>query len=188
MAISLLSTFIHLSDSTSRQIRMMVEQFFLAAVPPLGRSVAPVPVSPCSWSFQCQMLRSFTTLCRPSLLSKRIMPREEDDKRLCLLLLTDLDDPTRAPHCSNAPAQDVDLMEGRFGCGLAHMRLYWENMAGRRVCVFSRVVCVRVCPQTAPDCRHPSCSGTLAESGAQTASLTHGRLNCLLNRPGPWRS
>lgn len=96
--------------------------------------------------------------------------------------------PDSSPALFQPPAQDVDLMEGRFGCGLAHMRLYWENMAGRRVCVFSRVVCVRVCPQTAPDCRHPSCSGTLAESGAQTASLTHGRLNCLLNRPGPWRS
>ncbi|CAG05703.1 unnamed protein product [Tetraodon nigroviridis] len=43
----------------------------------------------------------FTTLCPHSPFSKRIMPREEDDKRLCLLLLTDLDDPTPAPHCSN---------------------------------------------------------------------------------------
>lgn len=73
----------------------------LAAAAPPGRGGAPVPVSPCSWSFQCQMLRSFTTLCRPSPFSGRMVPREEDDKRLCLLLLTDLDDPTPAPHCSN---------------------------------------------------------------------------------------
>ncbi|KAI9542701.1 hypothetical protein NQZ68_017712 [Dissostichus eleginoides] len=53
------------------------------------------------WSYQSQMLRSSTTLCPPFLSSKRMVPREEDDKRLCLLLLTDLDDLTPAPHCSN---------------------------------------------------------------------------------------
>ncbi|KAF0043292.1 hypothetical protein F2P81_004629 [Scophthalmus maximus] len=68
---------------------------------PLGCGVAPVPFSPCSWSYQSQMLRSSTTLCPPCLSSRRMVPREEDDKRLCLLLLTDLDDLTPAPHCSN---------------------------------------------------------------------------------------
>lgn len=49
--------------------------------------------------------------------------------------------------------------------------------------------CLRVCAiPPSPDCLHPSCHGTLAESGTQTASLTHGQLNCLLNCPGPWLS
>lgn len=68
---------------------------------PLGCRAAPVPVSPCSWSDRSQMLRSPTTLCPPTPASRRMVPREEDDKRLCLLLLTDLDDLTPAPHCSN---------------------------------------------------------------------------------------
>lgn len=68
---------------------------------PLGCRVAPVPVSPCSWSYHSQMPRSPTTLCPPTPASRRMVPREEDDKRLCLLLLTDLDDLTPAPHCSN---------------------------------------------------------------------------------------
>ncbi|KAG7230234.1 hypothetical protein INR49_012367, partial [Caranx melampygus] len=80
----------------------MVDQFWLRKqCLPLGCSVAPVPFSPCSWSYQSQMLRSSTTLCPPCLSSRRMVPREEDDKRLCLLLLTDLDDLTPAPHCSN---------------------------------------------------------------------------------------
>ncbi len=74
------------------------------------------------------------------------------------------------------------------------MRLYWGKYgraACLRICVFNRIVCVfvcvRVCVRTSspsPDCLHPSCHGTLAESGTQTASLTHGQLNCLLNCPG----
>lgn len=36
-------------------------------VSPLGCSVAPVPFSPCSWSYQSQMLRCSTTLCPPPL-------------------------------------------------------------------------------------------------------------------------
>lgn len=76
------------------------------------------------------------------------------------------------------------------------MRLYWENMAGKCacvslcICVFSGIVgvfvCVRVCVfLPSPDCLHPSCHAALAESGTQTASLTHGQLNCLLNCPSP---
>ncbi|TNN55122.1 hypothetical protein EYF80_034646 [Liparis tanakae] len=57
-------------------------------VSPLGCSTAPVPFSPCSWSYH-----------EPD--ATRMVPREEDDKRLCLRLLTDLDDLTPAPHCSN---------------------------------------------------------------------------------------
>lgn len=72
------------------------------SVPPLGCCTAPVPASPCSWSDRSQMLCSPTTFCPPpTLTSRRMVPREEDDKRLCLLLLTDLDDLTPAPHCSN---------------------------------------------------------------------------------------
>ena len=76
------------------------------------------------------------------------------------------------------------------------MCLYWENMAGRCVCVsvysmgscvcVPQCLCVCVCVcSPSPDCLHPSCHGALAKSGTQTASLTHGQLNCLLNCPGP---
>lgn len=52
------------------------------------------------------------------------------------------------------------------------------------VCLWVSVfVCVSFSPS--PDCLHPSCHGALAESGTQTASLTHGQLNCLLNCPSP---
>lgn len=61
------------------------------------------------------------------------------------------------------------------------------NMAGWCVCVFNRIVCFCVSSPN-PDCLHPSCHGFLAESGTQTASLTHGQLNCLLNCPGLWLS
>lgn len=57
------------------------------------------------------------------------------------------------------------------------------------VSVYSIGLCVCLCvSSSSPDCLHPSCHGTLAESGTQTASLTHGQLNCLLNCPGPWLS
>ena len=70
----------------------------------------------------------------------------------------------------------------------------WQGGVSVYVCVFIGLVCVCLCASVcvcvcvfspSPDCRHPSCHGALAESGTQTASLTHGQLNCLLNCPGP---
>lgn len=69
----------------------------------------------------------------------------------------------------------------------------YGRAVGLCVCVFTGIVWVRVCVSLclcmcvfspSPDGLHPSCHGALAKRGTQTASLTHGQLNCLLNCPG----